>query len=212
VAVADGMGGHKAGEVASSMAVRTLKEILSAEKSVSEDRMRYAFGKANREVYLESEKDASKKGMGTTMTALWFSKDQVILGHVGDSRAYRLREGELLRASTDHSYVEELIKIGAITPEMARTHPQRNVITRSIGPWPRVEADVKTFDFRQDDLWLLCSDGLTMYLEDTDIKKVLLSDCPMNEKVSTLIQMALDAGGADNVTVLLASGERESNE
>ena len=212
VAVADGMGGHKAGEIASSMAVRVLKDILSAEKIVSEDRMRYAFGKANREVYLESEKDTSKKGMGTTMTALWFSKDTVVLGHVGDSRAYRLREGKILRASTDHSYVEELVKIGAITREMARTHPQRNVITRSIGPWPRVEADIATFDFQRDDIWLLCSDGLTMYLEDADIEKVLLSDTPIGEKVSTLIQMALDAGGADNVTVLIAAGEREGNE
>lgn len=212
VAVADGMGGHKAGEVASSMAVRVLKEILGAEKTVSEDRMRYAFSKANREVYLESEKDASKKGMGTTMTALWFSKDSVILGHVGDSRAYRLREGQLLRASTDHSYVEELVKIGAITPEMARTHPQRNVITRSIGPWPRVEADVLSFDYQEGDLWLLCSDGLTTYLEDADIKKVLVSDKSMHEKVMTLIQMAIDAGGADNVTVLLAAGEREADE
>ncbi|MBR3928226.1 MAG: Stp1/IreP family PP2C-type Ser/Thr phosphatase [Clostridia bacterium] len=213
VAVADGMGGHKAGEVASSMAIRMLKEILSAEKTVSEDRMRYAFGKANREVYLESEKDASKKGMGTTMTALWFSEDTVVLGHVGDSRAYRMREGNLMRASTDHSYVEELVKIGAITPEMARTHPQRNVITRSIGPWPRVEADVSTFDLQKGDIWLLCSDGLTMYLEDDVIKKTLISDTPIQEKVSTLIRMALDAGGADNVTVLIAAvGECEGDE
>lgn len=211
-AVADGMGGHKAGEVASSMAVRVLKEILSAERSVSEDRMRYAFSRANREVYLESEKDTGKKGMGTTMTALWFSSDTVVMGHVGDSRAYRLRDGNLLRASTDHSYVQELVKIGAITPEMARTHPQRNVITRSIGPWPRVEADVVSFDYQEGDIWLLCSDGLTMYLEDEDIRKILAGNKPLNEKVTDLIQMALDAGGADNVTVLIAAGECEAHE
>ncbi len=212
VAVADGMGGHKAGEIASGKAVRVLKEILSMEAIASEDRMRYAFGRANREVYLESERDASKKGMGTTLTALWFSKDAVILGHVGDSRAYRLREGQLLRASTDHSYVEELVKIGAITPEMARTHPQRNVITRSIGPWPRVEADISTFDLEADDVWLLCSDGLCMYLEDEDIRRVLISPIGWSEKVTKLVQMALDAGGADNVTVLIAVGEREGHE
>lgn len=212
VAVADGMGGHKAGEIASGKAVRVLKEILSVEAIASEDRMRYAFGRANREVYLESERDASKKGMGTTLTALWFSKDVVIMGHVGDSRAYRLREGQLLRASTDHSYVEELVKIGAITPEMARTHPQRNVITRSIGPWPRVEADIASFDLEDDDVWLLCSDGLSMYLEDEDLRKVLVSPLSWPDKVTKLIQMALDAGGADNVTVLIAVGEREGHE
>lgn len=212
VAVADGMGGHNAGEVASSMAVRVLKEILSTECVVSEDRLRYAFGRANREIYLESEKDQAKKGMGTTMTALWFSKDRVILGHVGDSRAYRMREGRILRASTDHSYVEELVKIGAITPEMARTHPRRNIITRSIGPWPRVEADVATFDLQKGDIWLLCSDGLTMYLDDNDIGKVLAGDQSLPDKVSTLIQMALDAGGEDNVTVLIASRECDLNE
>ena len=212
VAVADGMGGHKAGEIASGKAVRVLKEILSMEAIASEDRMRYAFGRANREVYLESERDASKKGMGTTLTALWFSKDVVIMGHVGDSRAYRLREGQLLRASTDHSYVEELVKIGAITPEMARTHPQRNVITRSIGPWPRVEADIASFDLEDDDVWLLCSDGLSMYLEDEDLRKVLVSPLSWPDKVAKLIQMALDAGGADNVTVLIAVGEREGHE
>ena len=174
--------------------------------------MRYAFSRANREVYLESEKDTGKKGMGTTMTALWFSSDTVVMGHVGDSRAYRLRDGNLLRASTDHSYVQELVKIGAITPEMARTHPQRNVITRSIGPWPRVEADVVSFDYQKGDIWLLCSDGLTMYLEDEDIRKILAGNKPLNEKVSDLIQMALDAGGADNVTVLIAAGECEAHE
>ena len=212
VAVADGMGGHKAGEVASGMAVRVLREILSAEKSVSDDRMRYAFGRANREVYLESERDAGKKGMCTTMTALWFGQDQVVMGHVGDSRAYRLREGRLLRASTDHSYVEELIKIGAITPEMARTHPQRNVITRSIGPWPRVEADVNTFDLQKGDVWMLCSDGLTTYLTDEDIRNVLTLDMNWQDKVKTLIDMSLQKGGADNVTVLIAVGECDENE
>lgn len=212
VAVADGMGGHKAGEVASGKAVRVLKEILSTEAIASEDRMRYAFGRANREVYLEAEKDASKKGMGTTLTALWFSDKSVIMGHVGDSRAYRLREGQLFRASTDHSYVEELVKIGAITPEMARTHPQRNVITRSIGPWPRVEADVAAFDLEEGDVWLLCSDGLSMYLEDEDLRKVLVLPISWPDKVKKLVQMALDAGGADNVTVLIAVGEREEHE
>ncbi|MBQ6715050.1 MAG: Stp1/IreP family PP2C-type Ser/Thr phosphatase [Clostridia bacterium] len=212
VAVADGMGGHKAGEIASGKAVRVLKETLSMEPTASEDRMRYAFGRANREVYLEAERDAAKKGMGTTLTALWFSKESVIMGHVGDSRAYRLRDGQLLRASTDHSYVEELVKIGAITPEMARTHPQRNVITRSIGPWPRVEADVATFDLEAGDVWLLCSDGLSMYLDDEDIRQVLVSSLSWPDKVKKLVQTALDAGGADNVTVLIAVGEREEHE
>ena len=212
MAVADGMGGHKAGEVASGMAVRVLQEVLSAEKTISEDRMRYAYGRANREVYLESERDSQKKGMGTTLTALWFGADQVILGHVGDSRAYRLRDGKILRASTDHSYVQELVRIGAITPDMARTHPQRNVITRSIGPWPRVEADIQSFDYQKGDVWLLCSDGLSMYLEDEDIEKVLLSGIGWQEKVKALIDASLEKGGADNVTVLIAVGECDENE
>ena len=212
MAVADGMGGHLAGEVASQLAVRSLAESLAGEKTPSEDKMRRAFTKANRAVYLEAERDPSKHGMGTTMTALWFGQDTVVMGHVGDSRAYRLRDGVLTRASVDHSYVEELVRSGVITPEMALTHPQRNVITRSIGPWPRVEADVERFDSRAGDVWLLCSDGLTRYVSDDEIALTLTSPNPWNEKIGALINVVLQRGGADNVTVMIAAGESDGNE
>ena len=212
MAVADGMGGHLAGEVASQLAVRSLAESLAGEKTLSEDKMRRAFMMANRAVYQEAERDPSKHGMGTTMTALWFGQGTVVMGHVGDSRAYRLRDGALSRASVDHSYVEELVRSGVITREMALTHPQRNVITRSIGPWPRVEADVERFDYRAGDVWLLCSDGLTRYVADDEIELTLNSHNPWNEKVGALINAVLQRGGADNVTVMIVAGESDGNE
>lgn len=212
MAVADGMGGHLAGEVASQMAVRSLAESLAGEKTLSEDKLRHAFMKANRSVYMEAERDQSKHGMGTTLTALWFGQGTVLMGHVGDSRAYRLRDGKLMRASVDHSYVEELVRSGVITPEMALTHPQRNVITRSIGPWPRVEADVERFDYRAGDVWLICSDGLTRYVTDDEIEFTLNSPNPWNEKVGALINAVLQRGGADNVTVMIVAGESDGNE
>lgn len=212
MAVADGMGGHLAGEVASSRAIEVLTQVLKLETEPSEERLLYAYNRANREVHLESERDRKKHGMGTTMTSLWFSKDKVIMGHVGDSRAYRLRGGKIERLSTDHSYVEELVRSGAITPEMAQTHPQRNVITRSIGPWPRVETDIRSFDVLADDVWLLCTDGLTKYLKDEEIEQMLMKDAGWNEKVLGLIRICLERGGADNITVLIAVGERDTNE
>ncbi len=212
MAVADGMGGHLAGEVASRVAIRTLTSALSDGSAFGEDRLRFAFGRANREVYVESERDPSKRGMGTTLTALWFSDDSVLVGHVGDSRAYRLRDGRLMRATTDHTYVEELVKNGVITPEMALKHPQRNVITRSIGPWPRVEVDVERYDYKNGDVWLLCTDGLTRYITDEELLIALNSPNAWNEKVGALINAALQRGGADNVTVVLAAGERDGDE
>lgn len=212
MAVADGMGGHRAGEIASRMAVRIFSEILQQEKAPSPERLRYAFNKANRDVYLESERDSTKRGMGTTMTGLWFGESDVLLGHVGDSRAYRLRNGKIERLSNDHSYVEELVRSGVITPEMALNHPQRNVITRSIGPWPRVEADIARFDVQKGDVWLLCTDGLTRYVPDSDLELALNSPNPRNEQVGALINAALQRGGADNITVMLVTGEGDTHE
>ena len=174
--------------------------------------LRYAFNKANRDVYLESERDSAKRGMGTTMTGLWFGESDVLLGHVGDSRAYRLRNGKIERLSNDHSYVEELVRSGVITPEMALNHPQRNVITRSIGPWPRVEADIARFDVQKGDVWLLCTDGLTRYVPDSDLELALNSPNPRNEQVGALINAALQRGGADNITVMLVTGEGDAHE
>jgi len=212
MAVADGMGGHLAGEVASSRAIEVLTEVLRSENAPGEERLRYAYSRANREVYLESERDSKKRGMGTTLTTLWFAPDSVILAHVGDSRAYRMRNGKIERMSVDHSYVEELVRSGAITPEMALSHPQRNIITRSIGPWPRVETDISTFDLLDGDVWLLCSDGLTKYLRDEEIEETLKSSAAWNEKVSILMKTCLQRGGADNITVLIAVMERDTNE
>ena len=150
--------------------------------------------------------------MGTTMTGLWFGESDELLGHVGDSRAYRLRNGKIERLSNDHSYVEELVRSGVITPEMALNHPQRNMITRSIGPWPRVEADIARFDVQKGDVWLLCTDGLTRYVPDSDLELALNSPNPRNEQVGALINAALQRGGADNITVMLVTGEGDTHE
>ena len=212
MAVADGMGGHLAGEVASQMAVRILAENLTGEKTLAEDKIRHAFMKANHDVYMEAERDQTKHGMGTTMTALWFGQGTLLMAHVGDSRAYRLRDGKITRASVDHSYVEELVRSGIITPEMALHHPQRNIITRSIGPWPRVEVDVERFDYREGDVWLLCTDGLTRYVSDAEMERVLNASKTWKEKVDELIATVLERGGADNVTVMIVAGESDGNE
>ena len=211
VAVADGMGGHLAGEVASQTAVRVFSECLLGERQLAEDKMRHAFIKANQEIYQMAERDPKKHGMGTTLTALWFGQGTLLMGHVGDSRAYRLRDGKLSCLSVDHSYVNELVKRGVITPEMAKHHPQRNVITRSVGPLPRVEVDVERFDMREKDVWLLCTDGLTEYLSDEEMEAILTGRGTWQRKMQKMINEALERGGADNVTLMIATGESDGN-
>ena len=206
-AVADGMGGHAAGEVASRLAISCLAQTLRrCGEDLSKENLREAFENANAGVYREAQRDDAKKGMGTTLTAIWYDSKNVLLGHVGDSRAYRLRDGVLEQKSTDHSYVEELVRSGVITREQARSHPKRNIITRCIGVYNEVEVDLMKLERRDRDVWFLCSDGLINYVTDEEIEAELKSDKPWEDKINTLKKMALKRGGSDNITILVAVG------
>lgn len=157
---------------------------------------------ANRRVYGMAGSDENLTGMGTTMTLLWEGERRILIGHVGDSRAYRLRDGKLSQITQDHSVVGELLRNQVITPEMAKKHPYRNIITRAVGIDPVVEVDVLSEDKQLDDLWLVCSDGLYNMVDDQDIEEILNT---LNEEKAAdrLLELALEHGGTDNITFVL---------
>lgn len=200
-AVADGMGGHQAGEVASAIAIREFTGEIRG-KTPSEEVLKEAVRRANHAIYEEGARDPCKRGMGTTLTALWCDDDDVYLTHVGDSRAYLLRNRALMQLSNDHSLVGELIALGEITPEQALTHPQRNFITRALGTGRRTEPDILHLDFQPGDAWLLCSDGLTNHVRAAEIAAVLLRSDPWPDKLRALVDTALQRGGRDNITAV----------
>ncbi|MBR4236414.1 MAG: Stp1/IreP family PP2C-type Ser/Thr phosphatase [Clostridia bacterium] len=204
--LADGMGGHAAGEVASMIAVSACAEMLRKTKTPSREKLSAAFSEANRRIYDAALTKPQQRGMGTTLVALCILEKQAALAHVGDSRAYRLRNASLTQMTTDHSYVEELVKSGIITREQARTHPKRNIITRCVGTQAEIEADIVITDLEGDDLWLLCSDGLTGFVADEAIEAVLISSLSPMEKLKALRDAALSNGGSDNITAVLVSG------
>lgn len=207
-AVADGMGGHSAGEVASALAVETFAKALSeAEFPPSSDALKDVFMRANLAIYGEAKRNPEHAGMGTTMTAIWYGGAKTLIGHVGDSRAYLMRDGALTQMTSDHSYVQELVRTGVITPEMALIHPQRNIIMRALGSHGYVETDVIEADRRAGDVWLLCTDGLTRYINDDEILDVLTAQLEWNEKLAALVNAALERGGLDNITALIAVEE-----
>jgi PPM family protein phosphatase len=200
--VADGMGGAQAGEVASRLAIESfqhgLEDATDAEGSLAE----YARA-ANFSIHQLSQANAEHAGMGTTLTAVYVGEEEVAIAHVGDSRAYCLREGRLLRLTDDHSLVDELIRQGKLTPEEAVEHPQRSVITRALGPEPEVEIDTRSYRARDGDVYLLCSDGLTTMVPDGSLAEVLLAHSRLRDAGEALIAAANEAGGRDNITVVL---------
>jgi protein phosphatase len=203
--VADGMGGHRGGEVASRIAIdcigRAFRE--SGERSAPEI-LRAALEAANREIFAAANADAELAGMGTTGVALLFcSRSQAWVAHVGDSRAYRLRAGELTPLTADHSLVGELVRRGQLSREQARVHPQSNEILRAIGTQDRVEIELASVDVQAGDRYLLCSDGLSGMLPETELAALASSGDP-HETVERLIECANAAGGLDNVTVQIA--------
>ena len=205
--VADGMGGHKAGEVASALAVREFVRWLRCAPRPTEASASYAVHEANRLIHRTAQRDEDKSNMGTTLVALWLDDDRAILANVGDSRAYLMRDGKLVQMSRDHSLVAELVAQGKISEEEARVHPQRNLVTRAVGTSSLVNPDVITFDRKANDLWLLCSDGLTNHVSDEQIGQVLSASASLEEKTQTLIDLALQHGGSDNVTAVLVDCE-----
>ena len=200
-AVADGMGGAQAGELASRIAVEALGEQGSAP---GEERVTTLIREANRRIFARSSEDASASGMGTTMTAALVEPDgTVTIGHVGDSRAYLLRAGRLEQLTEDHSLVAELVRTGRLSAEEAERHPQRSVITRALGTDPDVDVDVVTVHAETGDLFLLCSDGLTsMVADEAILETVEDSRDDLEQAARGLIQKANRGGGEDNITVV----------
>lgn len=199
--VADGMGGAQAGEVASQIAVDAFADPLD-ETLAPERRLAAAVQSANREIHDQSLADQSRQGMGTTLTSALLGDEELTLAHVGDSRAYRLRDGELTRLTTDHSLVGEMVRRGAITEAEAEVHPQRSILTRALGPEREIEVDTLTHTVRDGDVYLLCSDGLTGMVSDAQIAEVAGSGVPLREVAEELIARANAAGGVDNITVV----------
>src|SRR5271163_4526867 len=200
--VADGMGGAQAGEVASRIAVESFKHGLD-DPAEPELALSALALEANSQIHELSHANAEQAGMGTTLTAIYVGEQDVAIAHVGDSRAYCLREGELLRLTDDHSLVDELVRQGRLTPEEAVEHPQRSVITRALGPEAVVDVDTRSFRARPGDVYLLCSDGLTTMIGEEQIAAVLLAHPQLRDAGEGLIAAANEAGGRDNITVVL---------
>lgn len=207
-AVADGMGGHLAGEVASGIAIRAFAAFLKSH-SMNEETLHMAVSEANLEIYKEAQRDPLKHGMGTTLTAVCFENDLVYLTHVGDSRAYLLRKRALMQLSSDHSLVNELVEKGELTPAEAMNHPQRNLITRCLGTNKKVEPDIIRLDYQPGDVWLLCTDGLSNYLRQGELAEQLLCGGSWNDKLQRLVDEALLRGGGDNITAVIVTGEED---
>ena len=172
--VADGMGGHRGGETASRVAVQVVRNVLQG-KTPEDNTLRIGIEAANRRIFDMQRHELALAGMGTTLTMLWESRAEMFIGHVGDSRAYLYRGGELICRTEDHSVVAELVRNKIITPEMAKTHPYRSVITRALGTDPTVEPDLLHVEKKLGDVWLICSDGLYNMVEDADIAVTLAS-------------------------------------
>jgi serine/threonine protein phosphatase PrpC len=200
--VADGMGGAQAGEVASRLAVESF-QLGVQDASQPELALADLARAANTHIHELSHANAEHAGMGTTLTAVYVGEQEVAIAHVGDSRAYCLRDGRLERLTDDHSLVDELIRQGRLTPEEAIEHPQRSVITRALGPEGMVEVDTRSVRARAGDVYLICSDGLTTMIGEDQIAAVLLAHPRLPDAGEALIAAANEAGGRDNITVVL---------
>jgi protein phosphatase len=201
--VADGMGGHRGGEIASRIAVRTILAFYSADGEQDRSHaLAFAFREANKTIIEESIADSALFGMGTTCTALALHDGHAYFAHVGDSRGYMIRAGEISQITHDHSIVGEMVRSGIISDEDARHHPKRNVITRSLGAQEDTAADMPAtpLPLQADDVFVLCSDGLTTYLTDDDISAAVAANEP-EEACKQMVKMANEAGGRDNITV-----------
>lgn len=217
--VADGMGGHVGGELASKLCVETTQQILTEldrdpESTVEEGSevkpgdfqsyLRYAISSASGRIFHKSHEEPALKGMGTTAVAALFRKNMVYIANVGDSRAYRIREGKIEQITEDHSLVGEQVKAGILSPEEAKSHRFKNIITRSVGFQEAVQADVDIRTVQVGDRYLLCSDGLSNMLDDTDLCRVVSANSDAEQACQQLIDLANERGGDDNITVVIA--------
>jgi protein phosphatase len=205
--VADGMGGHAAGEVASEMAVQIVQRELAPVKDLRSDDVvqlvSSALKRANRAIHDRTLTEVDKQGMGTTASVLVLAGSRYLIGQVGDSRVYLLRDGQFSQLTKDHSYVQEQVDAGFLTPEQARYHPYSNVITRCVGAGQDVEPDIYRGDVRVGDLYLVASDGLTGMVDDRRLAQLLNSRAEPERKVASLIAEANGRGGLDNITAII---------
>lgn len=224
LAVADGMGGHNAGEVASRLCVeelarafdagppgRGLRALFRRGEPDGRQRLADAVRRANKRILVESWADAGRRGMGTTVVAVLFDGATAHLAHVGDSRVYRLRDGTLERLTTDHSLVNEYLRLGVLRPEDVPRFPYKNVIVRAVGLSPALDVDLRTVDVAPGDRYLLCSDGLTDLVDDGRIGERLSTGAEPAATAHALVELALEAGGLDNVTAIVAHCRAEES-
>lgn len=202
-AVADGMGGHLAGEVASGMAINAVKRMAAEHDVASISVMREAVEAAHEAILAHAKENPACAGMGTTLSLMWRGGHYMYIAHVGDSRIYRFGAGGLEQITQDHSLVEELVRARILTREEARRHPRRNIITRALGTQGDNAPDLLAADRKKGDVWLLCSDGLTGMVPDEEIARTLREAKNLDAAADSLLSQALQAGGRDNVTLIL---------
>ena len=205
--VADGMGGHKGGEIASA----GLRDGLLRETKDSKpgkEKLVEAVQKVNRELWEQQEGNSSLSGMGTTLTVLWPTENEMLIGQVGDSRAYLLRDNVLTQITTDHSMVADMVRKGVLTEEQAACHPMRNYITRAVGTEANIEIDLYTHNRRRGDRWLICSDGLHGMISTEELIS-FMADEDLEKAADRLLQAALGNGGKDNISLVLIQDETE---
>lgn len=205
IAVADGMGGHQAGEIASSLALRALRDKLS--EAFHGEPLPFflaAAAFANEKVYASSMVNHDQEGMGTTLTAVWIVGTKAYIVHIGDSRAYLFRGGRLEALTDDHSYVGDLVRCGALTASEAREHPRRNILTRALGTARHVDIDGREIELKKGDRILLCTDGLYEVMADREIEAIISRNQSLEDTARELLDLALERGGPDNITVVLS--------
>jgi len=217
--VADGMGGHAAGDVASKMAVETVIEYMNetiadpeitppfgtdANLSTDENQLKLSIQLANKKIYQKASSDMNYKGMGTTIVVLYHRNNYLNVAHVGDSRAYHIRDGEIKLITEDHSWVNEQVQAGLMSKDDARNHYLKNIITRALGSKEEVAIDVQKVEIREDDFFLMCTDGLNNHVSDEEILEYIKeSNYSLHKSTQKLVQVALDRGGEDNITLIL---------
>ena len=215
IIVADGMGGHNAGEVASEIAITVVADAFKNKQTVTIQQIREAVEAANSSVYRRALSDMSCNGMGTTIVLAVLTPIGLVIANVGDSRAYYFDSSKekLTKISIDHSLVEELLSVGKLTPEEVEKYPYKNVITRAIGTSPTVKTDIFDIEWYKEDVILLCSDGLTLHVDEKTIERQLSEKMSVQQMCDKLVDLALKGGGRDNISVAIArniaGGERD---
>ena len=205
--VADGMGGHNAGEIASKLAVKSIIRYLLEHSEEDENLLLNAVKYANNEIYEISQKNDKCKGMGTTITGCFIKGDMIQVVNVGDSCCFSIKDNEIKKVTKDHSWVQELIDAGAITEEEGRVHPKKNIITRALGTNSSVKIDIFNIEKNESSMFLLCSDGLSNEVQKEEMVEIVNRYKNVNEACEKLVDLAKARGGKDNITVLLFGGE-----